>query len=289
MIYNKLQYLLIHNTMTEPNGSLDGQNEALLPQQDIDPDYYLSTVLRLYRDDEADYRGRRNEDQQIIAEYAAEEADEHFDLALLTVMSLSRVLGAEKASLILPNEQAQKGISLGNLADGVTLHEMRTAWRQLWVGANILTNRLNRDSHEFQALGLPEIFEMTAKNKGAIMSTLFCNFQELNALRFGAADTGRRRDGWVPNPQGGRAIPGKINPDKARNQKEIAENAARRRYVVGGKGRDHERAAVHAAGKMTPNEFRKLRKQYPEVDMDKFAYDAAYLKDMAEYYEQNQE
>lgn len=275
--------------MTEQDQTnIDAQAEALLRQPTIDPEFYWSTTLRLFHDNEADYRGARSEDQQIIAEYAAEEADEHFDLAMLGIASLSRALNPA-APVIMPTEKSLKETTLGNLADGVTLNEMRNAWRQLWVGTNILTHRLRRDSEEFQSLDLPEIFDMADTDKKAFKDMLFNNFQDLNALRFGATGSGLRRHRWVPNPDGGRAIQKVMDRDKARNDKEIAENAARRRYTAGRIKDGESKQSISAAGKMTPEELRLLRKQHPEVDMDIFAHDAAYMRDMAKNYEENQE
>lgn len=254
----------------------------------VNPADYLETVFSLYREDKADYRGRRDEDQQFIAEYAAEEADEFFDQALLGVLALRNTLTPDKKLFIKPDEQAEREITLGNFEDGASLQDMRSAWRQLWVGFNILTNRLHRDSSEFTSAGNKEVFSMVEADKEAVKQELFGNFQELNALRFGAKGSGVHRNRWDINLDSGEPEKIRVDADKARYNKDIANNAARRGYTVKPRKEGHQ-GAIHPAGKMKPEEFTALRRQYPEVDMDKFARDAAYLKDIAKYYEETVE
>lgn len=287
MVYNIEHYLLKQKYMTEQAQHTDPSTE-LLHQSTIDPDYYLETVITLYRNRETDYRGNRNPDQRFIAEYAGEEADEYFDATQLAVSGLVKMFGGKNVRHSVPDEQEQKTITLGNIRDGASLFEMRNAWRQLWVAVNVGTNRLKRDSEEFQSRDLPEIFEMDTESKKALIDTLFANFQDLNALRFGAAGSGVKRQRWVRDPDTGR--PGKIfvDPDLATGPKQIAENAANRRYAVKRK-KDAEKTAVHPAGKMTPEEFKELRKNNSEIPMDHFAKDAAFLRNMAEYYAEDDE
>jgi hypothetical protein len=170
---------------------------------------------------------------------------------------------------------------------------MRNAWRQLWVGLSILTHRLKRDSEAFGQTGFPELFEMSEVNKSRVIGTLFNNFQELNALRFGVKGSGVRRTHREHNDDGGMdayTYDKDLALDKKkliRDDRVVAENAARRGYTA---KRDKSQAlgAVHPAGKMFPEEFTKLRRRFAEVDMDDFAQDVAFLKNVAEYYQREE-
>jgi hypothetical protein len=279
MIYNSEHFRLKAMTQKEQSQI---QHDSL-QEQAIAPERYLETVVGLYRESDGDYRGRRNEDQQLIAEYASEEADEYFDGALLGTLSLARIMNLSLIVPTVPEEDAQRQITLGDLADGESLHEMRSAWRQLWVGMNVITNRLKRDSEIFNAQGYPELFEMSEPNKKAFIDKLFGNFQELNALRFGAKGSGVRRTKLIPDIDGGGEPERvKFDPDVAKTLGGIANNAARRKYRVKHNANDEEAGpAIHAAGKLTPEEFIELRKEFPEEDMDRFAFDVAYSKDAA--------
>lgn len=290
MVYNNEHFeateALRQKAMTKPDQPLQPTTgaEHLLQQPTIDPNEYLSEVFKLYRADEADYRGTRNEEQQFIAEYASEEADEHFDKLVLGIDALRSVVGGTPKDLAITDQKPEDDVRLGDFDEAVTLREMRDSWRQLWVGMNVLTNRLHRDNAEFKHRRYPEIFEMSADNKDALIDQVFSNFQDLNALRFGAKGSGlmrtKRRFDEDMEP-----VEERFDKDKAQTERQLNENAAKRRYSATSKKSGHEvRTAVHPAGKMTPEEFVGLRKQYPEVDMDRFAYDAAFLKDMAAFY-----
>lgn len=259
-----------------------------LEQPSINPDEYLRTVFSLYRQDQADYRGRRNEDQQVIAEISAEEADEYFDQALLGLNALASRAKTSKDVFVLPATSAEEATyTLGNIRDGASLKDMRDAWRQLWVGVNVLTNRLGRDSEEFSRAGLREVVELDPTDQKALKDTLFSNFQDLNALRFGAAGSGIRRHRYVTDPDTMRPKKIQVDGDIAPSAAALAENAQNRGYAAK-RSADHPTTSLHAAGKMTPEEFVGLRQQYPEVAMDQFAHDASFLKHMAAYYEQSE-
>ena len=255
-----------------------------LEQPAIEPVGYLRTVIDLLRQDEADYRGHRNDDQKAIAELASSEADEYFDKVLITVLDLNRIMDPTARIAIKPNDEvAEAQVVLGGIKDGVTLRDMRNSWRHLWVGINVLTNRLYRDSQNFKDAGLVELFEMDEKNKLKFMDTLFSNFQDLNALRFGAKGSGVKAHKIVYDLDGGEPQRIAFDRDKATSDKDIANNAARRKYNAF--RTETSRPSTHPAGKLFPEEFIELRRQFPEVDMDKFARDVAYSKDVTKFYE----
>lgn len=268
-------------THTPPTAEHEMHPDLMVPT--IAPDEYLETVFSLYRQDHADYRGRRNEDQQVIAELASEEADEYFDQNMLAVMALRSLMmpGARVEPFIPPDDAEEAQITVGNLADGASLKDMRNSWRQLWVGMNIMTNRLHRDHAEFGEAGMIEIFDMKAADKQALISHLFGNFQDLNGLSFGAQGSGVRRTVWANDPDTMEPVRTKVDADKARTPKTFAGNAARRRFGA----RVQDTKQMHAAGKMTPEEFKALRREFPEVDMDNFVRDTSYYKDVRARYE----
>lgn len=289
MVYDREHY--IQKQIFEVMQQQEKQsNPDFLPQEEISPVGYLHTVIDLYRQDEADYRGRRNEDQELIAELAAEEADEYFDKALISVMDFHKLAnpGVRSEVVVKPDEATEAEITLGGLKDGVSLRDMRNSWRQLWVGMSVITNRLKRDSSEFQTSGLQELFDMDGKNKGHVMDSLFSNFQDLNALRFGAKGSGVQRTKIIPNMDGGEPRRVRVDADKAETDIGVANNAARRKYNA---TREDSRGpgAMHPAGKMFPEEFTQLRKEHPQVDMEHFAHDVAYMKNVGQFYEEHQE
>lgn len=293
MVYDREYYILKQKTSMDQQT----QNQSIeqLSQAEINPDDYLRTVIDLYRQDEADYRGRRNEDQEVIAEIASQEADEHFDAVFLSVFALTKVLRPGVAdTFVPPTEDDERDVTLGNLKDGASLKDMRNAWRQLWAGLSILTHRLKRDSQAFEQTGYPELFEMSEENKSRVIGKLFSNFQDLNALRFGVRGSGVRRTHRQHNDDGGideYTYDKDLALDRKRktlDDRKVAENAARRGYTA---KRDKSQAlgAIHPAGKMYPEEFVGLRKKFAEVDMDDFAQDVAFLKDVAKYYNREDE
>jgi hypothetical protein len=302
MVYDREHYLL--KQKHEMNQTQPQEDLAALEQhqgQEINPAEYIATVINLYREDEGDYRGRRNEDQEIVAELASEEADEYFDASLQSIWDLAKLGSADMHSTeVKPSEAAEADITLGGIKDGVSLREMRNAWRQLWVGMSILTNRLHRDSEGFRSSGYPELFHMDSSDKSKVLGQLFANFQDLNALRFGAEGSGVKRNRYIPDLDGAEPTKVRVDADKAirisqdsthsqqLDYKVVAQNAARRRYTVQ-RDKDSEAGAVHPAGKMSPEEFTALRRLYPEVDMNQFARDAAFLKDIAKYYQDHDE
>lgn len=287
MEYNTEHFLLKQKAQdimpdTHPNPSIEAHPDLQAPV--IPPEEYLGTVLNLYRQDHADYRGRRNEDQQIIAEYASEEADEYFDQMVLATVALRGLFMPVSPSdvFVAPDAAAEADITLGNIADGVSMKDMRSSWRQLWVGMNVMTNRLNRDHPEFKEAHLHEIFEMPAEEKDALKNHLFGNFQDLNALRFGAHGSGVKRHKWKQNLDSMEFERIKVDIDKAPSDKALAGNAARRRYST--LASKDGRLNMHIAGKMTPAEFIALRKEFPEVDMDDFTRDTSAYKDVQARY-----
>ena len=265
-------------------------NDQLFETQVIDPNDYIETVLNLYRQDEGDYRGRRaGGDQELIAELSTEEADEYFDTVIIGLTGISRAVGHTKNPFVKPSEAGEADVRLGKLDDSVSLKDMRASWRQLWTGFSVLTHRLKRDSTEFQQTGLPELFFMDGDNKALLMSKMFSNFQDLNALRFGVQGSNVMRNRWVADEITGRPVKKRVDADIAPDAATVAQNAATRHYnAITGKG-DDAIMAVHAAGKMTPKEFKALRRLYPEVDMDRFAHDAARSKYLAKHYGENEE
>lgn len=215
---------------------------------------YVQTVRQHYRDDHAEYSGRRNPDQQAIAEMTADEARLVVDGVMVGMLALHT-----GGQVQFPDdyEDVQYG--------GHSWKHFREEFGRLLVGFGVITNRLNREGYK-----VPSYIELDDEDRFKVNSVMLGDYLEHNALRFGVDSSGLRATRRVHNDEGGVDVH-VVDPDKARDDRDIQGNMARRGFS--------SNPATHAAGKMSPDEYRALRKDFPEIDKDNFDQAASFYKD----------
>ena len=228
------------------------------------PEVYLDDVRELYRDSEASYQGRRTPEQEEIAAEFSVEADKYFQDRVEFFLALT---SPSEEKWLEESIRAEEGEwSVGE----VTLNDMKESWRQLWVGMGILTNRLSQSSPYYQSKYNFELKDVPHEERNLIMHELFNQFVEHNALRFGTdavegIDTVERK--WRLDDK--EQFVGELvrrNRDLAQNDQEVIDRIEKLGYTEGIE--DH--SAMHAAGKMSPEEARQLRREYSELDTIRF-------------------
>lgn len=242
--------------MTSAEKNTGEENELFSNPSDVVN--YIDSVRYLYRAGHGEYRGQRNEDQKMIAEIYGEEADNFIDTITTNTLEL-----------LNPNEPAilPETTKLGKL----TWAEYRASFRQLVVGFGIITNRLVREGklHE------PELQDLPQEDSTKVISQLFTDFQELNALRFGVSGSNIVRPRWRKNPKNhGKVERMPVDIDLATDDTEMTKLASERTY--------NEESAIHTAGKMSAAEYITLRQFYNEVEKKKFDDIAGFAIDAAE-------
>lgn len=204
---------------------------------------YINVVRNEYRVGHGEYRGRRNPEQQIIAEVTSDEADQLVDGFTLSVLALGGLAQ-------IPHDADE--YSIGNH----TWSDFKSEYRRLLVGFAVMTNRLERDGH-----GVASYSEMTEQDRHKVASILFSDFMLHNSLRFGVETSGVHRSKRVDNEDGGIDVV-YFDKDAARSDREIERNMAHRSYTTG--------PATHPAGKLSPSEYKRLRREFPEEEKDMF-------------------
>lgn len=114
-------------------------------------------------------------------------------------------------------------------------------------------------------------------------SVLLGDFLTHNALRFGTDSVGNPRSihKRVHTEDGGiEDVVHIVDADRARNDREIQRNIATRSFTSG--------VATHPAGKISPADYRRLRKEYPEVDKDRFDYAISFCTDVFKFLEEQE-
>lgn len=222
----------------------------------------VNRVRELYRDDRGSYAGRRDENQALIAEVAGDEARLIVDGAL-TLGAAAVPMGVYNAAKPLPVDYEDREYA------GVKWSEFRSEFERLLVGFGVLTNRLHNKGE-----AIPSYLEMDDRKRHMIASVLFTDFLEHNALRTGAEGSGAMRSRRRYTEDGGVEY---IVHDKdvASSEREIRQNIADRGY--------HSGVAMHAAGKISPADYRRLRNQYSEVPKDQFDMAASFYRDFEQY------
>lgn len=208
---------------------------------------YVEVVREHYREGHGEYRGRRTEDQQLIAEVTSDEARMIVDGAMAGILAVS---GSK-----VPRD-FDDGVERG----GHTWSDFRGEFERLLVGFGVLTNRLHRDGFE-----VPEYAELGTNDRMKAASVLFGDFLAHNALRFGVDTAGipkTERTKIFTDDGGVETISKIVDKDKAKNDREISQNMEKRKYSAG--------FAAHQAGKISPEEYKRLRREYPEMDKDDF-------------------
>lgn len=217
---------------------------------------YVEGVREHYREGHGEYRGNRTEEQQLIAEVTSDEARMIVD----GVMAGMLALGGAK----LPPDYENK-IERGSFS----WEGFRGEFEKMLVGFGVITNRLHRDGYE-----VPEYAELGAQDRMKTAAVLFSDFLSHNALRFGVDTAGvpkTERKTIYTEDGGVETISKIVDKDKARHEREINENMAKRHYRTG--------IAAHQALKMSPEEYKRLRREYPEMDKDDFDNAVSAFKD----------
>lgn len=220
---------------------------------------YIQSVREHYRADHGEYRGRRNPEQQAIAEMTADEARLLFDGAVAGILALTS--GVELPPDYEEHERA-----------GHTWAQFRGEYERLMAGFGVLTNRLNRDGYE-----VPSYIELSDADRIKVASAMFGDFLEHNGLWFGATGSGVKRSSRRHTDDGEVEVV-ISDKDKAKNDREIEKNMRTREYSSG--------VATHVAGKMSPAEYVKLRKAYPEMDKDEFDRAVGFYTNAKEEFEE---
>ncbi len=240
------------------------ENQNLFQNYD-DAEQYIETVREHYRNEHGAYSGRRNEEQQLIAEVTADEARTIADGVLLGLYALSGNVDIEMTP------ELEENVQVG----GYKWKDYRGEFERLLVGFGVITNRLNRDGFE-----VPSYADLRAEDRSKAASVLFSDFMRHNALRFGIETAGLHRSNVKRRhtEDGGIEVVSTIyDPDKARSDTEIERNVKKRGYTTD--------VAAHPALKISPEEYLRLRKEYPEIDKDDFDRDISFYINTRKEYE----
>ncbi|MCX6727416.1 MAG: hypothetical protein NTX11_01215 [Candidatus Saccharibacteria bacterium] len=229
-----------------------------------DASHYVEVVRRHYRNDHAAYKGRRNEEQQLIAEVTADESRMIIDGVMNGIMSIGGYTGPESA---LP-EFYETDVSLV----GFTWEDFRAEYSKLMVGFGIITNRLNRDGYN-----VPSYADLDGDSRIKAASVLLGDFLTLNALRFGVDGVGVKKTTIKTehNFDEGTVVKTKTvkDIDKEDSAKKIMTNIAETGYRLAN--------SQHVAAKLSPASYAKLRHQHPEIPKRQFDYILSFYTDAA--------
>lgn len=223
---------------------------------------YIESVRDHYRRDHGEYRGRRNPDQQLIAEVTADEARLIVDGAMAGILALGRQE--------LPADYDTE-VTFG----GFKWSDFKNEFERLLVGFGVITDRLNRDGY-----GVESYSELPEKERLRVATQLFQDFLDHNALRFGAEGVGiEKTDIKVIDTDDGGIERTFTTRDKdvARTPQEHERNVRERGYSTG--------VAAHVAGKISVETYKKLRREFSQIDKDKFDYAASFYKNFESYLE----
>jgi hypothetical protein len=225
----------------------------------------------LYRRDVGYYSGRRNEEQQMIAEFTSEEAHLLIDGVALGVLSLG---GIESDGETIVDRDGDL-IELDDIEKaGHTWKDVRTEFARLLVGVGVMTNRLERDGHLDHSYA-----NMQTSDRIKVASVLLGDFFTHNALRFGVEGSGVRgvQHKKIYTDDGGVTQQVIIDPDKDKAKTEAGIDANMQNRGL------FSDDATHPAGKISPAKYKELRKAHPEIDKDKFDQGASYYTNFEEY------
>lgn len=227
---------------------------------------YLSDVIDHVRRDHTDFRGNRSAEQGAIAELASMEAGILVDGVMAGVLALNHSGLVELPDDYENNEMGEH-----------TWAAFRGEFARALSAFGVATNRLNRDGYE-----VPSYIELSENDRLKTASALLSEFLKHNALRFGV-DTAGVKSSKIErkhNDEGGiDTTITTFDKDKARNDREVELNMAKRGYASRNRKGEHDRAATHSSLKLSAEELKKIRKRYAEEDADKFFHDMSYLKD----------
>jgi len=234
------------------------------PPDAFDAHDYIDSVRDAYRHGNITYVGTRNEDQQLIAGLIADEVNQYLDLQTSAVLSMSGV------EIKNPYEGTIVAEDMLDSEDRKSYSEMRDAFRQLTVAIAIATERAERDGkRDTHGNRITSLLGLSDESRVAFYDALFSDFQELNALRFGAAGSGVKQHRLIgaPDPDTNEYQTVEVDPDKQDLTRVVGSRRAkgyRENMMKDG------RWLISAAGKVSPNEYIALRKEFPEVDKSEF-------------------
>lgn len=207
---------------------------------------YLQQIRQSYREGDAYYKGTLNEYQRMAEEISSEEAR----VVLNGVMAGIIALGGAR----MPDEHDDIERA------GITWGEFSNEFGRALARVETISERLERK-------GLMTSYaELGESDRVKVAAELLSDFQVLNALRFGADGSGlpATRTRTIEDEDGGlKQIEVKIgDKDKASTEKGIDRNMAERGY----RSKNGNSPAI----KLSPAEYRDLRRQYPLMDKDTF-------------------
>lgn len=209
---------------------------------------YVENVREHYRLEHGSYQGNRNEEQHLIAEVTADEARLIVDGVMAGMLALG--------STTLPSDyesEVEKG--------GFKWGQFRYEYEKLLVGFGVITNRLHKNGY-----AVPEYSELGFEDRMKTASVLLSGFIKHNALRFGIDTSGvhkTERKRVYDDIEGEMTtISSIVDKDKVKSERELHQNMSTRKYRSG--------EAAHPVLKISPEEYQKLRKEFPEIDKDVF-------------------
>jgi hypothetical protein len=219
---------------------------------------YINDVRSHYRQEHSSYVGRRNEEQQLIAEVTAEEARQVVD---------GTVIGAFALTQLALTGTFSPEANLDEYDDvevaGHTWAEYRGEFERVLVGFAVITSRLSRDGY-----GVESYADLRANDRITVATTLFHDFMRHNNLRFGVETSGvpkvSTKRVYSPNFESSELERTIVDRDQATHDSIILRNMRKRGYTSG--------VAAHPALKLSPREYIALRKTYNEVNKDEFDF-----------------
>lgn len=229
---------------------------------------YLEAVRADYRAGHGEYRGRRTEEQQLIAEVTSDEARLIVDGALLGLMAIGNLFAGKPAPESVGDDTVP-------IIGGRSWSDYRNEFTRSLVGIGVITNRLERDGRQIKSYA-----DMPAEQRMEVACALFHDFNKLNALRFGTNTAGVKATEFkrIYTDEGGvETVQRTYDKDKAVNRKVIDRNIKVRDFAT--------YPAAHPANKLSPLDYENLRREFPEMDKDKFDSDVSFYTNARQTFE----
>lgn len=243
------------DSLTSDLQDIQDAKEAQVDHKDItnpqEAENYLNYVREFYRNRAkgAEYRGTHTPEDLEEREFIELEGQE--------IMEGLRMLVEKLAGQEPKPAEDRELYKLGQLE----FEDMVQSFLQLYAGMATLTHRLERDNPQFQQSGYQRIAALSDKERAIVAAQLFKDFQDFNALRFGAESAGVTRKVRKQDAEG-EIVEISKDADLASNDAQIAQIASHETY--------RENIAMHPAGKLSPDQARALRQQNRHLDRDEF-------------------
>lgn len=232
-------------------------------QPGFDAKDYLAQVREAYQDNILKYEGRRSEDQAVIAECLSDEADEHINIGLAAFSNMKSPLPPTEARIekhISSQEEGERYFEIFN--------QMKAAFRQVYVAIGISTMRAEEGNIvDTDKKPIRSLWGLSNEERIEVMQQLFNDFQEHNALQFGAIGSGaKKRVMHGELDEDGNYVYVEVDRDKVSIDRLLGVMATTP-YTYGTIGHS---PLVHTAGKLSPADRNSLRREYPDVPKDVF-------------------